>query len=385
VLAVSGWYALKLTGVVASALAVFVVVQFVHLAAVVAWGDHKTRGLNYYGRPSAERSRFKRMLYVHGLILSPTIWLLGRTARVDFSKVCFLYQGVPGLKGTCSPESFRRAVEYRPRSDDVFVATPMKCGTTWMQHVVYQVLTRGAGDLVASGTTLYAVSPWIESLRSVSIDDAPRWGAEKPSRVIKTHLPAQLCPYSPEAKYVYVARHPLSCFASCADFIATNLGTFVPPMETLEAWFRSGDLMWWGTWPSHVRGWWERSQRHRNVLFVTFEQMKSDLAATVRQVAGFLEMGDLEQREIDAIVRKCSFDYMREHAEAFEMYPPHVLQSRGAFFVSGKADRHRDVPEAVARRIVAWCRSELRGTDFPLARYYPDVAQAAPALPPALS
>jgi hypothetical protein len=375
-LAVSAWDAAKLSAGILAALLAFFVVQLVHLYAVVAWGEARTKGLNYYGRTLAERRRFKRVLYYHRLALSPIIWLLSRTSRFSFSNVGFSYQGVSGPKGTCSEETFRQAAEYKPCRDDVFVATQMKCGTTWMQHVVYQVLTRGSGNLAEAGTALYAVSPWIESLKSVSLDGAPLVGRERPSRIIKTHLPVQLCPYSAEAKYIYVTRHPLSCFASCADFIRTNLGTFVVPSEEIEAWFRSNELMWWGTWTSHVRGWWNWSRERENVLFFRFEEMGSDLAAAVRRVAEFLEVEALREEELEEIVRKCGFDYMHEHADAFEMNPPHVLQSRASFFVSGTAERHRDVPEAVRQRILAWCKSELAGTSFPLEELYPDVADA---------
>jgi len=361
---------------VVSVVLALLVTQLVHLYWVVAWGDHRTKGLNYYGRPLAERCRFKKVLYYHRVALSPMIWLLSRVSRFTFSKVTFSYRGVAGPKGTCSVESFRQAAEYEPRRGDVFVATQMRCGTTWMQHVVYQVLTRGSGDLAEAGTALYAVSPWIESSRSVSIDDAPLVGTPRTSRIIKAHLPVRLCPYSPEAKYIYVCRHPLSCFASCADFVAANLGPFVVHLNEIEAWFRSDELMWWGTWPSHVRGWWGWSRQRDNVLFILFEDMRRDLRATVRQVADFLQIERLREEEVEEIVRKCSFDYMREHDYAFEMNPPHVLQSRASFFFSGQDDRYGDVPQATRQRILAWCKSEMAGSDFPLERCYPDVAEA---------
>jgi len=374
-LPVSPWSAANPAAIGVCVVLAFLVIQCVHLYWVVAWGNRSAQGLRYYGRPLAERRRFKRVLYCHRLALTPILWLVSRASHLRFSRVRFSFRGVAGPKGTCSPESFQRAAEYEPRPDDVFVATQMKCGTTWMQHVVYQVLTRGSGDLVETGTALYAVSPWIESMRSVSIDDAPLVGTERPSRIIKTHLPVPLCPYRAEAKYIYVARHPLSCFASCADFVATNLGSFTVSCDELEAWFRSEELMWWGTWPSHVQGWWRWSQERENVLYVAFEEMKRDLRATIRQVAELLQIRALREEEIDEIVRKCRFDYMHAHAEAFEMSPPHVLQSRAALFVSGKVDRHREVPEAVRQRILAWCKSELAESGFPLDRYYPDVAE----------
>lgn len=351
----------------------FLLAQGVYLSVVLAWEQERTRGLAYYGLPPAERERFKRTLRRHTRLLSPILGLVSRSNKLDFRKLSFRYQGVAGPAGTCSEASFAKAAHYQPRPGDVFVATQMKCGTTWMQHVVYQVLTRGQGDLVGSGTALYAVSPWIEGLKSVAIEDAPLIGAERPSRIIKTHLPAQLCPASPEARYVYVARHPVSCLASCIDFVATNAGGMTPDLAVFEEWFCSPELMWWGTWPDHVAGWWQRSARDGNVLFVAFEDMKRDLAATVRQVAAFLEVAPLSEAELARVVEKCGFAYMQRHQEAFEMHPPHVLQTRAELFVRGTADRHQDVPDEAKRRVLAWCAERIRASGAPLARIYPDL------------
>ena len=83
-----------------------------------------------------------------------------------------------------TPAVFDRARRYRPRSEDVFVVTQMRCGTTWMQQLVYQIVTRGAGDFDDHGHRhLYAISPWIDAVNSVSIDAAPLLG-ERPTRII---------------------------------------------------------------------------------------------------------------------------------------------------------------------------------------------------------
>ncbi|MGH7659179.1 MAG: sulfotransferase domain-containing protein [Gemmatimonadales bacterium] len=350
----------------------FLVVQWFILAAVLAWGDQQTQGLAYYGRPAPERARFRETLRSQARMLYPILRLFGRLSSFSFEKASFRHRDVAGPQGTCSPESFAAADDYVPRAGDVFVATQMKCGTTWMQHVVYEVLHRGAGNLVESGTALYAVCPWLEARKSVPIADAPLLGAGKPSRVIKTHLPAQLCPQSPDAKYIYVARHPVSCFASCVDFIGANVGTFRPELEAIERWYCS-DAMWWGPWTDHVSGWWQLSQKQENVLFVRFEDMKKDLPRVVRQVAEFLGVEPLNDDELARVVTKCSFGYMQEHKEAFEMHPPHLLAVDSELFVRGTSDRYKDVPQATRDRIREWSIRET-GDRFPLADLYPDLA-----------
>jgi hypothetical protein len=126
---------------------------------------------------------------------------------------------------------FERANKYQPGPEDVFIATQMRCGTTWIQQVVYEIVNRGKGDLSDKGHGhLYAVSPWIDGINSVALEDAPLVG-EKPTRIIKTHLPTMLCPYSEEAKYIYATRHPVSCFASIVDYNRTLLGPFMPELD----------------------------------------------------------------------------------------------------------------------------------------------------------
>jgi hypothetical protein len=294
-------------------------------------------------------------------------------ARVDFRRARITYNGVAGPAGSCSVESFRRGAEYPAQPEDIFVVTQMKCGTTWMQHVIYQVLHRGAGNLVETGATMYATSPWLEGRKSVSLENAP---LVQGRRIIKTHFPAALCPQSTDARYVYVARHPVSCFASCIDFVETNVGAMAPELAAYEEWFTTPELMWWGVWTDHVRGWWERAQQQDNVLFVYYEDMKRDLAAVVQHVAEFLGEAPLNDAELASIVEKCSFAYMQKHQDNFEMQPPHILQTNAALFVSGKADRHKDVPADVSARVRAWAGAAFPA-GHPILDVYTDLAPAA--------
>lgn len=365
--------ALAWIAIVVGALIVLFVLQMVHLSVVLAWSDQTTRGLGYFGLPPEGRERFRKKLRTHARLLFPILRTIGRPSK-SLEQASFRYEDVAGPKGTCDEESFARAHAYEAAPEDVFVVTQMKCGTTWMQHVVYEVLNRGAGDLVESGTALYAVSPWLEALKSVSLEEAPLIGMERPSRVIKTHMPVELCPYSPEARYVYVARHPASCFASCRDFLNTNMGAFAPGLDAVEAWYRSDESMWWRTWPTHVAGWLELSEERDNVLVVRFEDMKADLGAVVRRVADFLGLNPLTDQELAEVVHKCGFAYMQEHKNAFEMHPPHLLAVDAELFVKGTADRHKDVPEETRRRIMEWCGESMADGPAGLQRLYPDEA-----------
>ena len=363
------WTILAILGV----LIALVIAMGAYFSYILQWGEERTVGLNYYGLPQAERDAFKRRLAFHARMLRPILWISTRSA-MNFRKGRIQYKGIAAPSDSCSAEGFAKAEAYAPRPEDVFVATQMKCGTTWMQHVVFQIIYRGQGDLVETGRAMYAVSPWIEGRKSISIEDSKPLGTERPTRIIKTHLPSQLCPYSGQAKYIYVARHPVSCFASCIDFVVTNVGSMAPALPAFEEWYTSPDLMWWGTWADHVKGWWKRSREHpENVLFLYFEDMKKDLPSIVRRVTEFLGVAPLNEQELANTVHKCGFAYMQEHQDNFEMHPPHILQTDAEMFVSGSADRHKDVPAEARSRIARWAATEMASSDFPMAKRYPDV------------
>ena len=363
---------------IAIGLVILYVAMSLWLATVLKWEDDQTVGLNYFGRPLKDRERFKRSLARHASLLAPMLWINSRMSKLDFRRSRIQYKGISGPPWSCSVDSFRRAETYQPTPQDIFVVTQMKCGTTWMQHVVYEILQRGRGTLVDTGTAMHAVSPWLESRKSVSLADAPLIGAERPSRIIKTHMPVALCPYDPNARFIYVARHPAACFASCVDFVQMNVGAMAPPLPAFEEWFCTKDLMWWGTWTDHVLGWWRWSQEQRNVYLVYFEDMQQDLPAVIQKVAAFLGVQPLSDEEVASVTRKCGFRYMQEHESSFERQPPHILQAREGSrrVVSGSAARDKEVPEDLRLRVSSWAARELAHTGFPLAKVYADVAAA---------
>jgi hypothetical protein len=352
-------------------LVALLVVQFVHFAVVMGLSDQQSNQGNYFARSRRERARFRRRIQWHAWLLTPLFWLLSKVSSVKLKDATFHYQGVPGPKGACDAASFARGADYRPRPEDVFVVTQMKCGTTWMQQLVYQLLHRGQHDLTESGAALYGLSPWLESRKTMPAELGPPLGQERPARLIKTHLPVALCPYDAAARYIYVVRHPVSCFASCVDFLGSNLGRMAPSLDACEQWFCSPDLMWWSPWPEHVAGWWQRSRQADNVLFVRFEDMKQDLAAVARQVAEFLGIAPLNDQETARVLQHSSFQWMSDNFDLFEMYVPHLLQNSSGFFKSGRTDRHQDVPPEMSQRILTWCDGQLGREGLSVARWYP--------------
>jgi Sulfotransferase domain len=356
---------------------ILLVADFVYLVWYLRWESGNTSGMAYYGKTLAERRALKKRIRRYSLPALPLVKALAICNRKRATMPAFQFEGVCGPPKVSSPEVFERAKNYQPRLEDVFIATQMRCGTTWMQQLVYEIVNRGQGDLSDNGHRhLYAICPWIDALNSVSLEDAGLVG-ERPTRIIKTHLPTRLCPYNEQAKYIYVSRHPVSCFASIVDYNRTLLGPLTPSVDKLVDWYCS-DSMYWLPWPKHVAGWWQWAQSHNNVLFVHYEEMTRNFAAVLDKVAEFLGYR-LTSAEVELISEKCSFKYMKANEELFEMAPPNMFSVIGAqFLASGKTNRHQDVTPAVRERIVDYCRDALRRTDYPSLQFYPELGVARP-------
>lgn len=178
-------------------------------------------------------------------------------------------------------EAFQSALSYRAQPGDLFVATYPKCGTTWMQHIVWLLGHRGRP--LAPDERLTERFPHLEEMGAEPVERLPR------PRLIKTHLPFAMTPYHDEARYVVVARNPFDCavsffhhtrgFVRHYDFAE---GTFADFFEC----FLEGRVDW-GSYFDHLDSWVAETER-ANVFFTTFEAMRSDARPVVERVGRFL-------------------------------------------------------------------------------------------------
>src|SRR5690606_6399436 len=101
---------------------------------------------------------------------------------------------------------FASGLRYRPQSSDIFVSTYPKCGTTWMQYIVYLIVNEGRA--MPPGRNIGDVFPHLEETGAEAVETLPE------PRLIKTHLQFSMVPFDPATKYIYVARNPFDCAVS---------------------------------------------------------------------------------------------------------------------------------------------------------------------------
>ncbi len=342
-----------------------------YLIAFQYWYIKKTQGDRYFALPLAQRQKFKETLEKHAIILLPLSRFMAK--GIKKRKIPTMsFRHIKAPSAIASPDTFSNAVNYPAAETDIFVATFMKSGTTWMQNIVFEILHHGEGDLSDNGYKhMYALSPWLECSpnASVPIERAPLLSRYK-KRLIKTHLPAELCPFNKKTKYIYVSRNPVSTFSSCASFFQMLMGPFLPERSALVNMFCS-DNMLWGSWPAHIVGWWNLAQQNDNVLFIRYEDMKKDIDGTLKNIARFLGI-DLSPEELQKAAEKASFAYMKTHEFYFEMSPPNVFSAASDIhFMHKGSTQDTDTDKREADKIMAYCKTEMGKHGLPMAIVYP--------------
>jgi hypothetical protein len=315
--------------------------------------------LNGHALKRGYRSRRARVLS-----LIPVYLLL-----YPFVRALELFGRWPAAMSRGMARMMAEAEAYSPNEHDVMVCSYFKSGTNWTMQLVTQIAHRGKAEF----DHIHDIVPWLElpaRVRyTVPLSDESTWRrAPTGLRAVKTHLPFDKLTCSPSARYIWVVRDPKDVFVSSYRFVkSTVLGPLMPSVKRwLDTYLSPNTFI--GSWAAHLDGGWR--QRHRdNVLFLTFEEMKSDLRGTVTRIAEFMGV-DLTPDELENVVRRSSFDDMKAHSGQFDtrgLSPPWATP-RGAMVRRGRAGSADELLSADdQQRIDDYWRQELLrlGSDFP--------------------
>ncbi|XP_029839164.2 sulfotransferase ssu-1-like [Ixodes scapularis] len=201
------------------------------------------------------------------------------------------------------------AMSYKPRSDDIFIVTYPKCGTTWTQYIVHCILYDGV--LPKDFTEFFLRSPWLEFLGSEAAEKMVRPGT------IKCHLPLHKLPYSENAKYIFVVRNPYDVSVSFYHHSRgiPNNGLEDAPFDTFLDLFLSGQVRY-GDYFDHLLSLYKH-RNNSNVLFFRYEDLQKDIKAWVLKIADFLgeEYGQKLRHDnalLDKVVKATSFESLNK-------------------------------------------------------------------------
>jgi aryl sulfotransferase len=253
------------------------------------------------------------------------------------------------------------------RDDDIVIATFGKTGTTLTQQLVAQLVFDGAEGMMGGHAQ---VSPWFD-MRPVPFPAVLHMlEAQDHRRFVKTHLPVSALVFSPQAKYIYVARDcrdiVWSAYNHITGFTQAAVDNFNadpdlgPPVEiprcdarTYYLEFLEGEgSVTGGLWPlwEHVQGWWDIRDLP-NVLLVHYNNLLADLPGQMHRIAAFLDIA-IDEALMPEMIEHCGIDYMRRAANAAEpQFRMTFKDGANTFFNKGVNGRWRDVltPEEIAK------------------------------------
>ena len=207
---------------------------------------------------------------------------------------------------------------FEPRSDDIFVCTPSKCGTTWMQMIVANLLWPD-GDMPMP--MVNGVAPWIEAKFMPAEAMHAMLRAQTFRRAMKSHTPADAIPWFPQAKYITVARDGRDAFMSWCNHVqrmkmidmlnARAVEEGLPPMQKFDGDYHAFFKSWLAenNYFDVIASYWAR-RGEPNLLFAHYNDMKTDLNGEMRRVAAFLDI-EIPASKWPAVVERCTFESMR--------------------------------------------------------------------------
>jgi hypothetical protein len=261
---------------------------------------------------------------------------------------------------------------YAPTEKDVFVCSYFKAGTNWTMQIAYQIAQRGQGEY----ENVHDVIPWpdapIKKMAVPLAENPPLKPSATGLRVIKTHSEAHSVPYSKQAKYICVVRDPKDVFVSSYFYVrSVIMGKLMP---SVAAWLDVylSDAALHGQWVDFLNGYWQWRDRP-NVLFLTYEAMKDDLAGVIRQIAGLMGV-ELSDEEFERVYYLSSYAHMKSIGGKF--YPGRVSPlslAKGQMIRSGNKGKSDELLSSQQQeRIDAYCHESLQrlGCDFPYNSFY---------------
>lgn len=253
--------------------------------------------------------------------------------------------------------------DYRPRSDDIVIATYSKCGTTWMQRIVSMLVFRSADP-----KQLWDLSPWPDMRLFGPIEETlARAEAQTHRRFFKTHLPYDALPVYEGVKFIHVARDGRDAAISLHNHLLNftpetwagldeisladpRFGDPYPrpaqdPADFFHEWIADevndgqGDA---GASFFHIENSYWRARDEGNMLLVHFADLKADLESEMRRIARFLDI-DIPESLWPELVEAAGFDAMKRQGNELIPMAKAIWGAQGAdrFFNKGTNGRWR--------------------------------------------
>jgi len=293
-----------------------------------------------------------------------------------------------------------RIFNFKFEETDVVVMTWPKCGTTWMQEILWTMRNNPDLDSPMAQMPVNARVPFIEFDCLMQTDAIPPPEPDNPlrqlfnkmvpggdpkdgvfvqmcealgrPRSIKTHLPFSLMPKDmlDKAKVIYVMRNPKDVVTSYLHHCRLmRVQDFRGDLDQFVQQFVDGDLVY-GPYDVHLKEAFARKS-HPNLHIVKFEELKAEPLAHLRALDRFLGTGRSEE-QLKKICHYTSFAEMKKRDTVIPKgkdgdeksgnghFNMDVMREDGGFFRKGEAGSWKEKlsPEQ-SQKIDKWTQEKL--------------------------
>nr|XP_033793848.1 sulfotransferase 6B1-like [Geotrypetes seraphini] len=232
------------------------------------------------------------------------------SANADLGDQQFIYKGVMYPAVMCYPETLQKLEDFEAREDDVVMMSYPKCGMNWMIHILNEIVFMSAN---------MPPSPDFPVIEFGNLEKLERIIQQPSPRVLTTHLHHNNIPksfFKKKVKKIVVFRNPKDTAVSFFHFHNNN-----PRLPSFKSWdeffqlFMIGKVHY-GSYFDYMLAWNNHVTDHmdEDILILTYEDLKKNLAAGVKQIAEFFGFS-LTREQIQEIADKSTFQNMKANSQ----------------------------------------------------------------------
>ena len=203
--------------------------------------------------------------------------------------------------------------ELEERENDIYIVTFPKSGTTWMQLIVYHLLTDGNMDF----KHIYDVSPWLSNQAVKGLTPEPVNQLPSP-RFFKSHDKYEQFGRGFNNKVIYVYREGKDVAASYFHHNKNYLQPDLTFDKNFENHFTDFDkpLNWF-----KFNKEWMQNKNGFDILYVSYEDLKHNFVISLHRIAKYLDV-KLTPEIIARTQKFTSFEYMKANEDKFGEIAP---------------------------------------------------------------
>lgn len=220
-----------------------------------------------------------------------------------------------------SKETLELCLNYNSNINSIlFLSSYPKSGTTWLQCIVYQLLSYGNElfEHISYISPFYEINKtWFDlNYYNKYHENHLKLGYD----IFNTHLRWNMLPKGNNIKNIYIYRNGRDVVYSFFQHLSNQAdsGTYNGTFEEFyNDWLNSN--IPYGSWIKHLKTWIEAAQDPaNNILLLRYEDLKLNLLQSIEKISNFLNCNYTIQQLEEVILPHCTFDYMKSHKHQYE-------------------------------------------------------------------